>query len=457
MGIPVEEDVDVRGALTWLLGCAVDRDALLRRVGSARRHYLDNARFDNPKFHDIESLLLPGDPMASYLAQAFSLLADRKSYDLRLAPRVIPFLKVIGRSVSLLRTMSVARDRAREMMTVGHPQHPDSCLFEFATAIFYARNCGDLEVDFIRPHKEKGATKRKATPDIRVCLPDGEIQIECKRQRPSQYEKDESVRARKLFEPLDAFIAEKKLNVHVDVKFLQELSSIPINYLAERIGNILSSKILINGAYSWRDELGEGSVRSTNIGAVHRDTQDSDLLVGPKMARLLTDSVVSEGSYFLAIGGEPSRKDPRFIATLHYGSVLTWACSAEASVGARARNIRKVLAEVDTQLADAELGIAHIGMDSERDKTTADLRQARNKEVFNDFRRTSLLADIKLHYFLPRISEHHSWMVDETVETFAGRLGPVFPNARLLIAEDETPLTNRKLPAWHQPPPPAEE
>lgn len=451
MGTPVEDDADVRRALAWLLDSTDDRNELLRRVGAARRQYLDNASFENPNFHDIDFLLPPRDPMAGYLAQGFSLLTDRTSYDLRLAPRVIPFLKVIGRGTHFLSAMSHARERAREMLTLGHPQHPDSGFFEFATAIFYARNCPDLEVDFILPHKEKSSPKRKPTPDIRIRLPDGEVEIECKRQRPSQWEKDESARARKIFEPFASLVAEKKLNVHVDVNFLQDLRCIPLDYLAKRVAEIVSSRSL--SAYPWRDELCEGSVRPAETHAVHLDTRDSDLLVGPKMARLLTGSVVSEGSYFLAVGGKQSRHDPRYIHTLDYGSVLTWACSADESVGARARSVRKALAEVDIQLAEAEFGIAHIGMDTERDTKTADLRRTRNREVFTDFRRNSRLADIKLHYFLPRVSELHSWMVDETVETFAGPNGPVFEHARVLVGEADMPLANRQLPAWHQPPP----
>lgn len=443
MRVPVENDPDVRKAIEWLYDSSTNSDALHARINIARDHYLENARFENHKWQDPRSLTLPKDPIASYLAQAEAFLGDRNAYDARIGPRVLPFLKSIGQGLELLQQMPGASERAQRLISPNN-DHPDSGLFEFATAVRYAREI-ELEVEFIPEGHQRMA-------DIRASNSDGEFHIECKRLRSSAYEEREVARVRTIFAEFDHIIAAKKLSVYVDVVFLQEIESIPPDYLAQRVGQVAASRIFVWDCYPWRDEYAEGVVRLANVDAVHRDTRDSDLIVGPKMARLLSGQVVSEGSYFLAVGGKVSKSDPRYLDTMSYGSVLTWNCIALASIEARGRYIRSKLADIDRQLEHAPVGIAHIGMDAERDTKAADLRREKNREAIVGFQAKSALVDIELHYFMPRVSENHSWMIDETVDSFSTSPGPALRVARIIVG-NETELTDRKKPAWYQPPP----
>jgi hypothetical protein len=53
---------------------------------------------------------------------------------------------------------------------------------------------------------------------------------------------------------------------------------------------------------------------------------------------------------------------------------------------------------------------------------------------------------IYVHYLVPRVSESHSWIVDETVDRFGPGLDPV---PLMSIFQGSTTIDN-DLPAWKQ-------
>ncbi|KAF7963415.1 hypothetical protein AWV80_10005 [Cupriavidus sp. UYMU48A] len=96
------------------------------------------------------------------------------------------------------------------------------------------------------------------------------------------------------------------------------------------------------------------------------------------------------------------------------------------------------------------VGIAHIAMDAERDTLAADLRRKRNLEAVSKFAFESRMAAMRLHYFVPRVTEVHSWLIDETVDFFnRSGIGARLP--RKIFSRSKS--LNNDLPAWHQSPP----
>jgi hypothetical protein len=207
--------------------------------------------------------------------------------------------------------------------------------------------------------------------------------------------------------------------------------------------------------WSWRgerrDEFGQGNIKPADLEAVHRDTATSSLMFGPKMARLLTGAPVEERSYNISVSGKEDPRDVRFVECLYYGTVVTWQCVAEASIGARARYVGSKLGEIDQQLRTSAAAITHIGMDAERDTLAADLRRERNNAVVQQFVFESRMIAVYLHYFVPRVTEVSAWMIDETPDGFGST--PVSPLSAGRIFARSTLLDN-DLAAWHQKPPP---
>lgn len=288
--------------------------------------------------------------------------------------------------------------------------------------------------------------------DLRVQLTGSnkEFQVECKRLRSSRYELRETATVRALFEPLSQLIHEKHLNVHVDLRFTSELQTIPRDYLVAHVKRALDSPIALRDGYPWKDEFAEGLVRRAHLGRVHDDIRETYLLYGPKMARLLTGRVVPEGGFLMSMDAKPAREDPRYVDVVRYASVLTWQCAAPGSVEARARHILSKLAEIDRQLAGTDMGIAHIGMEVERDTATADLRHARNRAAVRSFRPASGLLEVHLHYYLPHVAETAAWTIDETIDSHSVLPVRLLDDARLFFGPKDV---DKEALAWHLPPP----
>ena len=438
----VEDDNQVRAALDWLRSVATPELHLEPRMRIARDYYRVGSVPDGSNWPETSRLVLPGDPIASYLAQADSLLHDWRTYDLALGARIIPFLHHVGKTIDFLATMPGGVERARRLLKPKN-EHPNATLYELAVAGRYAHE--GYDVQFVPESSVR-------TGDLRVKVEglNKDVQVECKRLRSSRYELRETANVRALFEPLSQLIHEKRLNIHVDLRFTSELPIVPRNYLVTHVMRALESPFSLFDGYPWKDEYGEGVVRRAQLDRVHDDIRDTYLLYGPKMARLLTGRVVPEGGFLMSADASPSIEDPRYVDTVRYASVLTWQCSAPESIEARARHILSKLNEIDRQLKGADMGIAHIGMEVERDTETADLRHARNLAAVRSFRPASRLLEVHLHYYLPHVTETAAWTMDETIDSNSVLPMRLLADARIFFGAKEI---DEEGPAWRLPPP----
>lgn len=195
----IEDDRDVRAALAWLASTTGDAPTFLARLERAQEAY---RRFtssalnlgQDPVFSDIGP-----DVVAAYLAQAKSLLDDRRSYDFALASKTVPWVKQMGRNAALLNRIPGARERAARMLSIGRESVlPDSAMFELVIASNYAAE--GLDVAFV--DEPKGQAR---TPDLRLSsaeLPEP-LFVECKRLGRGQYEQAEQACHRLLFRNVD--------------------------------------------------------------------------------------------------------------------------------------------------------------------------------------------------------------------------------------------------------------
>jgi len=442
----IGDDQDLRAALGWFHEIDPTSGGLAKRIISAQEFFRAHAAERELQWPEPTDLLMKSDLIASYLAQADAFLQEPRSYDLTLAAHIVPFIKHIGMGLKVLRRMPGVVDRARRLLNPKQ-EHPDGALYELIAAIRYAHE--EFEVEFVPESACRSA-------DLRVGPPDStkDLYIECKRLRPSDYELREKASIKALFAPLARLIHERRLSVFVDVQFVAELTKVPRTYLADRVASAAQAPLQLLNGYPWRDRYAEGVVRQTHIAHVRADTDEhGPLIVGPKMWRLLTGEVLQSGSYHVALQAKSDDRDPRYVDDVLYASVLSWQCLAPESIDARARHISSLLARIDRQLEMAPMGIAHIGMYAERDTVSADLRRARNIAAVRRFRANSKLTDVYLHYYLPRISENHSWTIDETADSSSRLDAPLLDDPRLLFHGDS--MLDTDVAAWHLQFPPA--
>lgn len=100
--IPVVDDNDVRSALEWFVTISIDAENLRRRISLAQESYPQRSVSQSQNWPETHHLLDSRDLIASYVGQADALLRDRRSYDLHIGSRVIPFFKQIGKNVHVL-------------------------------------------------------------------------------------------------------------------------------------------------------------------------------------------------------------------------------------------------------------------------------------------------------------------------------------------------------------------
>lgn len=438
IGGGVEKDPEIAAALVWLATSSGDAPAFFARLIAAQQRYCEvtadiGARGKDPSWADLGP-----DIVAAYLAQGKSLLDERRSYDFALVSHVAPWLKQLGANLSAIAQVEGAPDRALRMLR-NIQVLPDTALFELVMASNYAAE--GFNVAFI----EEGPGK---TPDLRLTSSDSdsELFVELKRLQRGDYESEERRRHMEIFRQLEPLLYEQGLSIDVDVSYERELAKVPVDYLLGQVKRALASPIVLSGGYPWRDEFGSGLIRDANVAAVHRDTRDSYLYFGTKMARLLSGRVVSENNYHVAAQASANPEDPRYIDRMIFGSVVTWQCIAPEAIERKAKYVRSKLAEADKQIAGHGRGIIHIAMDAELHSEASDLRQKRNQDTLSTFQMNSQAAIVYLHYLVPRVSEDHSWLTDETVEVFSRleRPPPPFP-----AFSSSTTLDNHE-PAWRQ-------
>jgi hypothetical protein len=436
----VEEDDDIRAALAWFASVSGNTQAFVERLEGAQQAYCTATSSSDNLGQDLNLDAISKDVVGAYLAQAKSLLDDRRSYDLALASHIVPWVKQIGRNISLLSSVPGASERAVRMLTADSVA-PDGAIFELALAGNYATD--GFDVAFIE--ETKGQAK---TPDLLLSPADltEPICIECKRLKRGQYDIQEQVRHRDLFRKAAELIDNRRLSVHVDVTYTRELREVPDSYLADHLTCALSSRVITQGVYPWRDEYGTGEVRPANLGLVRQDIHNGSLYFGTKLARLLCGQVVRENGYHLAAGANPDRRDPRYIESISYGSVVTWQCIAPAAIDKKARYVKSKLAEADRQLKAHGYAIAHLAMDMELQCESSDLRRARNIETISAFKAVSKILAIYVHYLVPRISESQTWILDETVDSF----GPGYESVPLQMIFPSAQIIDNELPAWKQ-------
>ncbi|MGL0785904.1 hypothetical protein [Xanthomonas translucens] len=436
MEIPIELDKEVGRALLWMHHVA--GPSLTDRIEAAKTHFL---KASVPSASSIlwpspMDLLPPNDMTAGFLLQATALVQDRRFFDARLAPRVIPFMKLMGKVLRKLYFTEGAEQRAKEFLNAKN-KHPEGTLLELALAARYLLE--GFRVRFIPESHHK-------TPDLELIFDEGSIKIECKRLRPGAYEEKESDRVRQLFLPACDKVNSAAAFKHLDVTFKAELSSVPDMYLAERMQIALDG---CSNSYEWEDELARGSIRQGNLAAVVADTAIGAILVGPKLFRLFTGSIVPSQRVLFGACGEGHELDPRYIDTFGAIALCSWDTINEESMRSRSRHFGSKLAEIDAQLEGCTLGAAHVVVDAERDSATADLRRQRIRERVSSFDFKSKIAVLTTHYLLLHTAESASWTVDETADPAIRTTEPLLEDPRIFFSGQIL----GDAPAWHLPPP----
>ena len=184
----IEQDRDIEAALHWLASVSGDALAFWRRIEAAQARYCAFTEASQNLGQDPEMADLGPDLVASFLAQAKSLIDSRRTYDIAFASRCIPWLKALGVNVNELAKVEGAAERARRMLGDASTA-PDGSMLELVMGGNYAAD--GLEVKFVPEAPGQGKT-----PDLHLFVPGlaEPVAIELKRLRQGKYELEERAR-----------------------------------------------------------------------------------------------------------------------------------------------------------------------------------------------------------------------------------------------------------------------
>lgn len=430
----VEDDQEVAIAFAWIH--SVVGPDLLSRIGAAMQHF-SASQLPPPgsiMWPEPNQLIPPNDRAAGMLLQAFALLRDGRFFDARLAPRVISFLKLIGSALPELSAVEGADDRVKAFIDSKN-DHPEGTLLELAVAARYLLE--GYQVRFIPESSQK-------TPDMELVFDNGTIQVECKRLRAGLYELKETAKVRTMFSLACDFLSNNGQSAFIEVTFKVEIDNVQVDHLRNLAKSFVDSA---SNELSWNNDISRGRIIIGDIQSLHDDTQDSYLLMGPKMVRLFAGKPVPVHRTIIGVDADPVNIDPRYLENFRTVVVCSWENECEASISARARHVRSKLAEIDAQMANCDLGAAHIVVDAERDSAAADLRRQRIRHHVESFNFKSPIVALTTHYLLTHTAELRSWTIDETADPATRMSEKLLEDPRLFIDGSEL----GEAPAWHQP------
>lgn len=433
----VIDDEHISLGLEWLCQVQGDRSTFLSRLEKAQHKYITSTNESAYFGKDFDIKLYGNDIVASFFAQAKSLLDNRRSYDVSTASNIIPWVKQFGRNCHLIDAIPGAKDRAKRMLE-DETVYPDTALFELVVAGNYADR--GYQVEFIP--EQKGITK---TPDLKYRNQSGQdFYIECKRLQKGKYEAAEKQHHRALINYTETMRIIEKFNLWMDITYKSEVKYVPHNYIYEHL------KHYKNQLYTWDDIYGQGVVRPVSLYPLLTDILvNGSIMLNTKFARLMKGTTLRNEYYNIYTRAKPDDRDNRFIEFVHQAALVTWRCVNEASFEGRSKHVTSLLKKIDDQLMNYGPSVAHIAIDVDVQGDVADKRRQKNIEAISRFKPNSKLCRTMVHYMVPRIDEDSAWMVDETSDEFLNYFSELGIPPQVTIFTDSETFDN-DLPGWHQ-------
>ena len=420
---------DLRACMDWLHGFMHEGEWERRRADAARRLYAASgghlaSEADSGRFFEER------DTLGWYLFLCDAILHHPWNYDPMFGSRVLPVIAALGRNLPLLRGIEGAQTRARRLVTSDRGQ-PNGGLFELLIAAAYARQ--GAEVAF--REERKGGPR---THDLDVRLGGVDWAVECKRMEMGEYGERERLRVRALWKTPANHLARIGRSLIVTVDFHVEMSQVPEDYLVHLVQRFLDGS---RSSMLWTDGIASGSMGDIDLEPL-REVLRTDLVLiqGTRMNQLLTGRYERYDTILTAVRCRLA--GPRYAEDCDLAIVLRWQCLAEASISAKARDVRRHIAEATEQLPEEVPSAIHIGLETVNGDTVEDARQEKVRDTLGRFDPgAKKLEWVYLHYLAPESPPDELLAFDETTQCFgfhSRRCRPL--KAGNLVLPDDTTM-----------------
>jgi len=398
-----DEEPDLRGALDWFRSFISEEEWQERRGSAARRLYsasvgMLNGPEDRGRFFEED------DTIGWYMFLVDAALDHPWNYDPTFGARVIPIFTAIGRNLDLLKSVASVDVRVRRLVTSDRRQ-PNGGLFELLVAAAYCRT--GANVSFVK--EKRGGEK---THDFDVELNGRRWAVECKRLEMPEYNERERSEARRLWHFPASFAVARDKSLFADVTFRVELTAVPDDYLLGKAQEFFRSD---RPAILWNDDIAYGVMGEPDLQPLQDALNVTSILtIGSRTLALLAGSYVRNAQYVL-LARAKAEHNPRFMDECDLAVLLRWKNISAPSLEARARDVRKRLADAVRQLPSDIPGIVHIGFETVEDDFVEDRRYEKVMATMENFDSTGTnLETVFVHYFVPESPPTGGWAFDET-------------------------------------------
>lgn len=402
------DNPELRRAVEWFKSFMSHEQWIQRRERAARSLYLSAMGVDSGdgRFFDTK------DSFGWYLFLAEALLDHIGNYDYVFGSRVVPIFQSIGRDLDLLLQVEGVEPRIQRIVTKERAQ-PNGGLFELLVAACYRRVGAHVAFVDEKPGEEQ-------THDMDVTLRGQTWAVECKRMEVGEYGERERLQVGKLWSASSRRLAQLERSTLCRASFHVELSSIPADYLAEKVHRWLTSG---REGLSWDDAIATGSIETLDLKPL-RSVLATDMVLSSshRILELLTGRYVRNAQYQTLLKIHPCDYNPRYVEACEHAVVLHWESLSDAALNAKARDIRKKLSEATAQLPEGRQSVIHIGFEAVEGDRVERLRYEKILTTARQFDPgDKQLEYVYCHYLVPESPPDQCWAFDETMQWCAIR------------------------------------
>lgn len=355
--------------------------------------------------------------------------------------RILPVVQALGRNIERLSRVPGV-DRRLERLFADPHASADAVLFELLVAACYARAGAKVEM------LPEAATAK--TPDLAVTDQASTFFVECKRLVPrSQRDIQESQKWAELWRHLREELVRQRLGVVLAIDFRADILTLRDDFLLTRLAALLPL-VARQGTIVDDSDLSVG-IRFVNLELVRRtfteeryikcgSAAEQELIAGVHLPTLGWSSAIVGRTGSFGASENPLNS---YWDSVDFACGAYWNCSHERSVSAKARDVRKRLAEATAQLPGGSPGVVHIGVECLDAAGTQDIRLSRIDETMKKFDfGTKDVRAVFCHFLQPSLPPDKNWDFIETVVPF--RRHPDWSHGSMLTTVPADVLTNRE-------------
>lgn len=434
------DDEDIIAAYEWFRSYLSQSDWLKKK--NAIESYLSGCLETVDISTNIASssrIVIEDDKMGWYLYLAYTYIYEPHKYEYFQGARILPIFKRLGKNLELVKSIEGIDKKIRDLLRK-RSSEADAILFEILTGLLWVTNGWKATII----EEKQGETGKK--PDFLMTKGDESWQVECKRQsKTADYTYNETQKRLSIINEVKDLLLEN--NFLLDITFHVELKSLSDTYLKDLLVDIIPDMddeiTIVSNA--------EVDIKISIVDTLKINGHLEKYYVknhSPQLLELIAGKAVDYSSFtygtksvqfFLGEGNVNNS----YLAEIANVFGVQCYCDAEASIMAKARDVKKQIYSAIKQF-DSKVGsIIHIGMETFDGPMVERARLEKIMDTMENFNtEDNSLCWIYYHYFQSYTRSDRDWYFDETVNAVTSLVNPILPVPKhfLVVPEEDVSI-----------------